>query len=81
MHLHWTHWLGIGGLVLNTGGALMLLRYTGEPFAGSSLTQDQWPSIAMEHWRRLKREVWYFRFALGAIVVGFVAQLLDLLLI
>ncbi|MEP7312538.1 MAG: hypothetical protein ABI859_08140 [Pseudomonadota bacterium] len=80
--MHVAHWLGIVGLVLNTAGALALLRFNGNPFKGSPLTRAQIGSVmhGSPEFRRMDRQISYYRGSIIAIAVGFLLQLADLLL-
>ena len=78
------HWAAVAGLVLNTAGAVGLLKYTREPDAGSVLPHETLQSLragpGMEGPRRqYQRQVRAYQLSFGALIAGFILQLIDLL--
>lgn len=77
------HPFGFAGLILNTAGALGLLKYTADPDAGAVLSHDQLQSLRSVN-RALRwpytRKVWAYQACLIALALGFVLQLADLLI-
>lgn len=74
------HVWGVAGLVINTAAAFGLLYFRSNPFADSSLTADQLFSVAREHYWKYRREMLGYRVSVGAMAVGFILQLIDLLI-
>jgi hypothetical protein len=76
------HPFGVIGLAINTAAAIGLLFATRTPYAGSPLTEEQirslWPVMPGER-RRYALTVWGYRLSIGALIVGFLLQLADLL--
>ncbi|MEA3196290.1 MAG: hypothetical protein QOF32_342 [Gammaproteobacteria bacterium] len=80
--IHIPHPLGITGLVFNTAGALGLLKFAPNPYAGSPLSEEQLQSLrsaSAELRRPHTRRVWSYRACMIALVIGFGLQLVDLL--
>lgn len=73
------HPFGIAGLIVNTVSAFGLLYFRPNPFANSTLTRDQLFSVARDHYERYIREMRLYRASVFGMAVGFVLQLIDLL--
>jgi hypothetical protein len=77
------HTFGIGGLILNTIGALGLLKYAANPDSGSPLSPEQLESLRSadkELRRPYERQILAYRLCLASLALGFVLQIIDLII-
>ena len=81
--IHLAHPYGVIGLALNTAAAVGLLRFTGKPDARAQFPPDTMAALRLmnpQARRSYAFEMWGYRLSLGALAIGFLLQLLDLLL-
>jgi predicted cobalt transporter CbtA len=72
------HIWGIAGIV-NTASAVGLLIFRPNPFAGATLTPEQFASVLPAAYSKYQREIVYYRVSLVLMAIGFFLQLIDIL--
>ena len=74
------HPYGVAGLVVNTLGAFGLLFFRPNPFAGGGLTAEQIASVVPKVYAQYQWEIRAYRASVVAMAIGFILQLVDLLI-